>query len=159
MRRLTLLLPVLALAAQGCIIYNEACEGCGWRGGFEDRDDAWWGDDSDSDLNEDSEEAPVYHAALDPSQAIPGETLAARLYLDGDIHAGEVASVRFDRGVTVMFTEVGQDSVLLLLDVAIDAPLGPVDLHVGREDGSSVVFPDLLLLAEPAPPADDEECG
>lgn len=70
------------------------CDGCDWRGGFEDRD-AWdWGDDSDSDTHDDSEVAPIDSAALDPSQAAPGETLAARRLLDGDIHASEVASVR-----------------------------------------------------------------
>ena len=159
MLRLPLLFSTLALAAQGCIIYNEACEDCGWRGGFEDHG-GWWGEDSDSDDAEDSEEAPVYSAALDPARIRAGEAVAVRLYLQGPVDPLEVTSARFSGQVSVTFLEPRPEAVLLLLEAPTEADSGFVDLTIEREEGAPLIFPELLEVVDPAAVSDeDSECG
>jgi hypothetical protein len=155
MRRLASIMLAATLGAQGCIIYTEICEGCDWREG-RTGDDPVFGDDSgfDEDSDLDSSEIPeeepiVYSAAFVPSQAEQGETFVGRLYLEGPIAYDEIASVSFSGGIRVAFTEAREDALVVLVDVSHEVQPGLAELVVLRDDGTTIVFSDMLRVGEP----------
>jgi hypothetical protein len=147
MSRLVQVLGVVALSVQGCIIYNEGCTSCGWQDRWDDCD-GWRCGGGGEDVEPDPDDAPEYAAWLDPDRAERGQTFLAHLYVDGDIEASDVASVRLGGGVRIKYVEVRNDDALLLVEVPLDADLGFAELAIRTVDEATLVFPDALFIGE-----------
>lgn len=147
MSRFAIWLGLVALAGQGCIIYAEGCESCGWddESDWDDDRDCWSGscDDGTGD-----DETPAYTAVLDPAQAELGETFLARLYVGGGLEVQDIEAVDLSGGVTVRYLELRDDAALVLIDVPPTAEVGLVNLTVFHGEVGRIVFPDALLVGE-----------
>ncbi len=153
MSRFAIWIGLVALAGQGCIIYAEGCESCGWDDGsdWDDDGDCGWGscDDGVGDDDEDDEdEVPAYTAVLDPAQAELGETFLARLYVGGGLEVQDLEGVDLSGGVNVRYLELRDDAALVLIDVPPTAEVGLVDLTLYHGEIGRIVFPDALLVGE-----------
>lgn len=156
MTRTLPILGFLALGAQGCIIYTEGCQDCGW-GDWESR----WGGDScgeaTCEVDPDPEPEPIA-AWLDPDFAERGQTFVAHLMFDGDIDAQQVLGARFSGGVQVRYAEPRAGDLLLLIDVPLSADLGPADLTLRVDGHGAISFPGALTIGEIGSGVGDEPC-
>ena len=66
--------------------------------------------------------------------------------------------MRFTGGVEVLFTEVREDQVLILVDVPMTAELGEADLVISRAEGQAVLFESALLVGEPGSGTSSDPC-
>lgn len=157
------------IALQGCIIYEDGHDGdCGW----EDDCDFSWDDDldwCDEDGNNqdgdpcddevgDEEPEPAFDLYLDPGHAELGETFLAHVTAEGEFDIGSVTGVRFTGGVEILYTEVRETEVLVLIDVPAQADLGLADLVVSRADAEAVLMEGALLVAEPGSGNSANDC-
>jgi len=168
MNKLTLAAAVLgAFALQGCIIYeDDHCDGdCEWEwdddGDWCDEDgrdqDGEWCDDPGDDTD-DPEPEPAFDLFLDPGQAEQGETFLATLTAEGEFLVSDVTSVRFTGGLEVLYQEVREDQVLILVDVPASADLGPADLVISRAEAPAVLFESALVVGEPDSGNSADDC-
>lgn len=154
-------LPVFAfgLALQGCIIYDHDCPGCDIDRVDEgqdvrpDRDDDPDCDEPCDDDTGDVEQPPPpdYGFYLTPDEAEQGEVFIASLRADGEdpIDLASIAEVRLFGDVRILAADQRSAELLLIVEVAEDAELGPVDLLVELDDGSAA-FEDAALTIFPA---------
>ena len=152
MTKWMLALTTVAALAQGCIIYETDdgyCSGCG----VEFLDSGWQGDDDDDD-----DAAPAYQLRLTVAEGRQGDSMLTTLEAQGEFDLALVKEVVFlGSKVSVSDQIVRDDEVLLVLDIASDAEVGPVDVFVDVHDGSSAVMEDAFVVVEAQP--DDHQGG
>lgn len=178
MHKLTMAaIALTTFALQGCIIYDDEhgpdCEfgtDCRWD------DDGDWDEDDWCDVGEDGEvgddcgdggdggggdgeePGPRFSLSLDPGQAELGETFLASVTAEGEFDVSTISGVRFTGGVEVLFTEVRETEVLVLVEVPEFAELGPADLVVSRFEQPAVLVEGALLVAEAGSGNSADDC-
>ena len=163
--RTFIVIGLTALAAQGCIIYeDDDCDGwCGGEDGWEDGwcdPDAEAGDDADCEDPGDpgDPEPPSFTMSFNPGQAEQGETFLGRLTVEGEFDLGTVTELEFTGGPQILWSELRVDEILLLVDVPGQARLGESDLIVSREAEAGVLVESVLFIGEPGSGHSADDC-
>jgi hypothetical protein len=156
------LISLVAATAPGCIVYEQdGCDGCGW-----DDDQDWsddWCDtedgstDCDTDGDDDGEE-PAFSLTFAPGQAEQGETFVGKLTVEGSFDLQTVTGVRFTGGVDVLWSELREGELRVLVDVPATSELGAVDLIVARDGGPSLLVEGALFVGEPGSGSSSDDC-
>lgn len=162
-----IVIGLTALAAQGCIVYeDEDCDGwCDWEERWEDGwcdpdhedEDVDCGDPGDPGDSDEPDE-PVYNMTFDPGQAEQGETFLGRLTVEGEFDLNTVTELEFTGGPAILWSEIRVDEVLLLVDVPGQARLGEADLIVSRADAGAVLVESALFIGEPGSGNSADDC-
>ncbi|MFT7519405.1 MAG: hypothetical protein ACI9MC_001546 [Kiritimatiellia bacterium] len=160
MRRFIPFLALVAVASQGCIIYESDCDDCGWDWETEWEDDWCSGDGTgeDGSCDDQEDERPTFSLGLSVDRAEQGETFLTTLTARGEFDMGSVASVEFIGGPVVRWTELRQDGLMLLVDVPADAVPGDMDLIVTRTEDASVVVQGALYVGEAGSGTSANDC-
>ncbi len=140
--RFTLPIIAMALALQGCIVYDHDCPGCE----VPDQDDDYRPDrpgDDDPEPGDtggdDQPNAPDYGFYLTPDEAEAGDTFIASLRADGEdpVELEDIADLNLYGDVQILASDLRSSELLLTVQVDAQADLGLVDLLVELEDGSA----------------------
>ncbi|MBW1880298.1 MAG: hypothetical protein JRJ84_18205 [Deltaproteobacteria bacterium] len=157
-------LALLFVPLNACIYYEGGeCDDCGW-------DDwcTWDCDDDPVDIDDTGAVADdtgddnviVLDLSLTPSEAEQGAMLIGSLKSGGGEDLSGVSAVEFSASVSVNALQARAEEVILSLSVAADAEIGPVDLFLDFEDGTTAfgeaVF-TILEATEPPDTGDDED--
>jgi hypothetical protein len=145
---MTRTLPLIAMLATGCIIYEDRKDG---------RDDVAAAPEEDPDAEQEPVDEPGEEPdatgllALTVNEAVPGALLLSTLVpLDPEVDVTSVHSVVFERDVQVLDTLTRPYELVLLLSVAPQAPLGEVAVTVESTQGSGYVLDEPFRIVEAA---------
>jgi hypothetical protein len=156
-------LALLLVPLNACIYYEGGeCDGCDW--------DDWcdWDDDctddpvdvDDTGVADDTgdDNVIVLDLSLTPGEAEQGDMLIASLTSAGGEDLSGVSAAEFSAGVSVNALQARTEEVILSLSVAADAEIGPVDLTLGFEDGTTAFGEAVFTILEAIePPVDTGE--
>jgi hypothetical protein len=126
----------------GCIYYEGGCGEEEW----ECREDfGEWDTGAAGDV--DGEEEVAVELAFSPNHAEQGEVFAAYVHVaQGEIDLSGVSELSVYGDAEVLSLVARPDQLVLIVEVAADAELGPVDVVVEMQDGDAELLPQAFTI-------------
>jgi hypothetical protein len=154
MRRLSMSALIGVSLASGCVVYDNDCPS-----EYDDNEQGLDHDRPDYD-DTDGDEAPAPSYSLDPATAQPGDVFIASLTSDQAINYEAIVEIEFlTDDVTPCTFQARADELLVTVGVQDFAEIGPVDMLIVFEDGTTDYATRILTISLDDGSGDDGDDG